>query len=291
MTSLSIIILSFNTKDLILDCLISLFKQYEKEITAKQYEIIVVDNASTDTTLETLRTSKMASKIKIISNDKNYGFAKGCNIGVKHANGINYLFLNSDTQVEDHGISSMVEYLEKEEEIGILGGRLENPDGTVQETAGSFYTVGQTLLMLIGLERAGFIRTAPNTISKVDWVSGGAMMVKKSVFEKLKGFDEHFFMYMEDMELCFRAKNLGYLTYYYPSVTIIHREHGSSNRSFAVTHIYEGILYFYWKHKTPLEYRFVRFILRFKAQVLILVGKILDNTYLTKTYEEALAIS
>ncbi|HSW98139.1 MAG TPA: glycosyltransferase family 2 protein [Candidatus Saccharimonadales bacterium] len=291
MTTLSIIILSFNTKDLITICIQSLLKQYQEEISERKFEIIIVDNASTDGSIPFLKSQKWATHIKFIENNKNYGFAKGCNIGAKHASARLLLFLNSDTQIEDKGLDGMVEFLEKNEKVGILGGKLSNPDGSAQLYAGTFYTLSIVLLMLIGAERFGLSRFSPSHISQVDWVSGGSMMVQKNMFDELGGFDETFFMYLEDMELCYRAFKKGYLTYYYPSVTIIHKQHGSSNRSFAIVHIYEGLLYFYKKHKSSLEYRVVRGALRMKARVLIFLGKILDNTYLTKTYEEALTLS
>lgn len=114
------------------------------------------------------------------------------------------------------------------------------------------------------------------------------MMIRQELFGKLKGFDEHFFMYMEDMEICFRAKKLGFSTYFYPDVNVLHKELGSSNRTFAVVNIYKGLLFFYKKHKSLLEYQIVKRLLFFKAIAAILIGFISRNNYLTVTYRKAL---
>lgn len=290
MTKLSILILSFNTKELILGCIESIQKQYKEQLDTKEFEIIVIDNASTDGTPEAIRVKKRAENITIIENKENYGFSKGNNIGVKRAKGEYILFLNSDTLVLDKGLEDMVCYLDQHSKIGILGARLKNNDGSNQPSAGNFYNLLSVLLLLLGGERIGLLRSSPNKITIVDWVSGGSMMVRKKMFEELKGFNEDFFMYLEDMDLCFRAYKKGWLTYFYPSITISHMQHGSSNRAFAIKNIYKGILLFYKKHKSRFEYSLVKILLRVKAQVLIFAGRVLDNTYLTKTYEEALAV-
>ena len=142
--------------------------------------------------------------------------------------------------------------------------------------------------MLAGLENFLGIRKSPNTISKVDWVSGALMMVKKSLFEKLSGFDENFFMYIEDMELCFRANKLGFLTYFYPNLGVLHKELGSSNRDFAIINIYKGILYFYSKHKNYIEYIIAKILLVTKAAFLIFIGIIGRSRGLRERYEKAL---
>ena len=142
--------------------------------------------------------------------------------------------------------------------------------------------------MLIGSERFGLLRKSPKNIERVDWVSGACLMIGKSVFDQLKGFDENFFMYIEDMELCFRANKLGFLTYFYPDIKIIHKELGSSNRSFAIIHIYKGLLYFYSKHKGYFQYIIAKVMLEVKAKVGIVVGFLIGNSSLKKTYIEAI---
>jgi GT2 family glycosyltransferase len=142
--------------------------------------------------------------------------------------------------------------------------------------------------MLIGAEVFLGIRKSPNSISKVDWVSGGCMMVKKSLFEKLSGFDENFFMYIEDMEFCYRAKKIGYATYFYSDAKVLHKELGSGNRSFAIINIYKGISHFYAKHKNYFQYIVAKTLLKVKAKTAIIVGILTGNVTLIKTYTSAL---
>lgn len=288
----SIIILSYNTKELLRECLKSLYKN----LTEIDFEVIVVDNASTDGTVEEIQKLKVnsqncSSKVKIIQNDKNCGFSKGNNIGVKKAKGEYLLFLNSDTEIQDSGLAGMVEFLKSHTGVGILGGRLKNMNGSLQKSAGRFYTLFNVFLMLFGGEKIGMLRLSPSGVKQVDWVSGAFMLIRRELFEKLKGFDEHFFMYMEDMEICFRAKKFGFDTYFYPNVSVLHKELGSSNRAFAIVHIYEGLLYFYKKHKSEFEYQLARGLLLIKALFMILLGSIVRNTYLTTTYQKALKVS
>src|SRR3989338_8658489 len=119
---LSIIILNYNTKDLTINCLESIIKQYEKELKNGEIEIVVVDNASSDGSVRAIQNYN--SKFKIIENNENVGFAKGCNIGERIAKGEYILFFNSDTQVLDKGFLDMVQFLEKNPSFGILGGKL-----------------------------------------------------------------------------------------------------------------------------------------------------------------------
>lgn len=284
MTKLSIVILNYNTKDLTSDCIKSIVKNYPPQIKSREIELIIVDNASTD---GSLRAFDKIKNINLVKNDENYGFSKGCNIGGRKSSGKYILFLNSDTKVEDDGFLKMVNFLEENLSVGILGGKLLNSNGSQQASCGNFYNLFNLTVMLLAGERIGLVRSKPKNIQEVDWVSGGSIMVRKDLFEKLKGFDEKIFMYMEDMELCFRAKKAGSKIFFYPDVRIIHEERGSSNRRFAVVNIYKGLAYFYKKHAI-LEFPLVWLMLLVKAIIAIIIGVIMNNDYLKKTYFGAL---
>jgi GT2 family glycosyltransferase len=286
---LSIIILSFNTKDLTINCLDSIVDQYKQELKNNQFEIVLVDNNSSDGTLEAVRKLNIQN-LKLVESKENLGFSRGCNLGAKSANGEYLLFLNSDTEIKDQGLAKMVEYLRKNEKVGILGGALHSEDGTSQLSAGKFYNLFNLFLAMIGLERFGFLRESPHKIKKVDWVSGASLMIGKKLFEKIGGFEKELFMYAEDMELCYRVKKKGLSTYFYPEVTLFHKELGSSNRTFAILNIYKGILFFYKKYKPGWQFKIAKFILFSKASVLVLLGKIMNNRYLRETYSQALEI-
>jgi len=283
MIKLSIVILSYNTKDLTLACLKAIASQYEKELVEKELEIIVVDNASVD------GSPSAISNFQLIRSKENLGFGGGCNLGAKSAKGKYLLFLNSDTEILDKGFLGMTKFLDDNLKVAILGGKLENIDGSIQKSCGKFYSLFNLLIMLLGLERFGFLRSSPSEIQKVDWVSGACLMVRRDDFERLSGFDEKMFMYVEDMEICFRAKKIGLLTYFYPNISLKHKSLGSSNRTFAIINIYKGILHFYAKHKTYLEYLIAKSLLTLKAIILVIVGFLTFNSELRDRYRKAIS--
>lgn len=279
----SIIILSYNTKNYLLSCLDALF-QHTRDVV---FEVIIVDNASSDDSVAVVK-KMYGEKITLIENPANVGFAKGNNIGAKKAQYPYVLFLNSDTVFQDNAVKKMVMFLEQDKDVGIVGGKLVNSDGTMQRAYGTFYSLPSVFFMLVAGDRGEIALSSQQEKRSVDWVSGACMMVRKSLFDELKGFDEAFFMYIEDMELCYRVKNRGKSVYFLSSITIRHIGQGSSNRAFAIVHIYKGLLYFYKKHKSLWEYIIVRSMLTIKAIVLILIGTIMNNMYLRTTYRKAL---
>lgn len=290
MIKLSVITLSYNTRDLTLRCLRSVASKYKKELDEGELEIIAVDNNSPDDSVKSIKAAFSGAKyLTLIENRDNLGFSRGCNLGAKSAGGKYILFLNSDAQVLDRGFLNMVKFLDENSKVAILGGKIENNNGSAQQSCGKFYNLFNLLIMLLGFERFGFLRSSPDKIKKVDWVSGACMMVKSDIFRKLKGFDENLFMYMEDMEICFRAQKEGYETYFYPNIKLRHKSLGSSNRTFAIINIYKGILHFYSKHKTYLEYLIARMLLIAKAGILIIIGFLTFNSELKDRYRKAIS--
>ncbi|HUQ85026.1 MAG TPA: glycosyltransferase family 2 protein [Candidatus Limnocylindrales bacterium] len=288
---LSIISINYKKSHLTINCIDSLYKLYNDDFEKNKFELIIVENGSEDDSLDfiNIKIAKDSIKnIKVINNKKNEGFAKGCNIGAKEAKGKYLLFLNNDTTVMDKGIVRMVEYMDKNIDVSILGGQLTNVNGEKQSSAGKFYTLFNTFLLLLGMQKFGLIDKSFNKVTEVDWVKGAMFMMRKDVFDKLSGFDEKIFMYIEDMELCYRAKKAGFRTFFYPDVSVIHQDQGSSSRSFAVANIYKGLLYFYKKHRSNMEYILVKAMLYVKAYVAITIGYITRNKYLTTTFRQAI---
>lgn len=286
---LSIIILNYKTKDLTLNCARSIVEQYKKELDNDKFEIILVDNNSEDDSVKAFNRLRIKN-LQIIESNENLGFGKGCNLGASKAKGEFLLFLNSDTEIKDQGFVKMVNFLSQNKNVGILGGKLKNPNGTNQLSCGKFYSPFNLLLVLLGFNKLFNLRESPNVIKKVDWVSGACFMIRKDIFNKVKGFAKDFFMYIEDMELCFRVKKKGFSTYFYPNIMLFHKELGSSNKTFAVVNIYKGIIIFYKKHKSKPEYLLAKFMLKTKALILVVLGKIVNNKYLQDTYSQALKI-
>lgn len=288
---LSITILNYKTIDLTISCINSIIEQYKKELDEDKFEIIVVDNNSEDGSFEALsKLMPEVTNLKVIESKENLGFGKGCNLGASKAKGEFLLFLNSDTEIKDQGFIKMVNFLSQNKNIGILGGKLKNPDGTSQLSCGKFYSPFNLFIVLLGFNKLFNLRESPNVIKKVDWVSGACFMIRKDIFNKVNGFEKDFFMYIEDMELCFRVKKKGFLTYFYPNIMFFHKELGSSNKTFAIVNIYKGILIFYKKHKSKPEYLLAKFMLKGKALMLVVLGKIVNNKYLQDTYSQALKI-
>lgn len=288
---LSIITLNYKKSHLTLACLESLHDQFADEFKKGDMEIIVVDNDSKDDSVEKIGTEIVKKKYPqthIFASRENGGFGKGNNFGAKRAKGKYVVFLNNDTIVKDRGLLNMAKYLESHPDVAILGGQLRNPDGSLQASAGVFYTLFNAFLLLLGMQKFGLLDKSPDQIASVDWVKGGLMMVRKDIFEALKGFDENIFMYTEDMELCYRAKQMGKKIFFYPDVLITHAEHGSGNRSFAIVHIYKGLLYFYKKHRSRLEYQILKTMLQMKGWMAIFVGTLTGKQDLVKTYREAI---
>ena len=269
----------------------SLYEEYKEQFKNKEFEYSIVDNHSQDDSSPRLKkNTEKYPGFHFIQNPKNNGFGAGNNLGEKKTAGEYLLFLNNDTQVHGRGILDMLEYIDAHDSVAILGGQLQNIDGTIQSSIGKFYTLFNLTLLLLGFQRFGIIDKNPKEISRVDWVKGALFMIRKNVFEELGGFDEKIFMYTEDMELCYRAKKSGYLTYFFPTEGIFHKEHGSSDRSFAIVSIYQNILYFYKKHMPLWQIHIIAWMLKAKATILLILGKITGSAYLSSTYGKALSI-
>lgn len=308
MAKLSIIILTYNSSIHIASCLESIFDLYSLPLLNDEYELLIFDNASSDTTIHVLerffethfkirlslfskeREIQVGKNIRIIKNEGNYGFARGMNQSVREATGEYVLFLNPDSEVLDANISEMVDILESDERIGIVCGKVLDENARDELTAGSFYNFFSLLLFVIGVEERVGVRYSPSEKQYIDFGSGGFMMVDKNIFRNLGGFDENFFMYIEDMELCFRMKKKGYATLFYPYATIKHYGQGSSDRTYAVINILKGMMYFFKKHRSSYFYEFARTLLIGKAYIGLFIGNLSHNMYLIRTYRKALSI-
>ncbi len=282
--NVSIIILTFNSSKYIDELLESIVHKYKGEIKSKELEIIVADNSSKDDTVKKAKTHK---EIRVINTGGNFGYARGNNIASNLALGDVLIFLNPDTKYLSGDMLKLADEL-KNEEIGVVGGEIINFEGERELSCGKFYNAVNTFLLSMGLEELCGVRFSPKRRRKVQFVSGAFFAVRKKLFHELKGFDEHYFMYIEDSDFCFRAKLAGYSTFFSPVAAIKHVGQGSSNRSFAVVNIYKGLLFFNKKHMGKFSYKFVKVLLKVKAAVLVNYGKVSNNQYLVTTYEEAI---
>jgi len=254
---LSIIIVSWNTQQLTLKCLKSIFKY----VTDINFEVFLVDNNSNDRTLEEVENFKQKNRLDnlhIIANSKNVGFAKANNYALQLIlrnstsqaqegkgkdslePGIDHfiLLLNSDTQLIDNSIGKMIDFATRSEKIGIVGPKLLNPDRTLQRSCRRFpRLVDQVFVQLkfynffpekIKPVREYFMLDFDhNQVREVDQVMGAAMLIRKEVFEKIGLLDEGFWAVFEEVDFCKRAKDAGYKIYFYPHCQIIHHKEQS----------------------------------------------------------------
>lgn len=221
---LSIIIVTWNTADTTIKCIQSI----KKNLSGFNYEIIVVDNASTDNTLNLIKTEK---HLKIVKNRTNLGYGKGNNSGAKIASGEYLFFLNSDMELVDNKLVDMYNYLNKNPDIGIIAPKFLNIDLSPQ---GSVWPP-QTLLnafkeFWLGQNTYSKYVPSSNKAIEVFSLSGGAIMMKLSLFKQIGGWDKRYFMYFEDLELCRQTRKLGFKIFYYPECRVLHR-HGVSGKT------------------------------------------------------------
>lgn len=287
MVKLSIVILTYNSSKHIGNLLESLVKKYSGNINKKEVEIIVADNESLDDTVSI--ASKYKNFIKIVNNGGNVGYAKGNNMAARKANGNFLLFLNPDTKLVGGDFLDIIP-LFNDDKVGIVGGKIVSFSGKEEYSCGRFYNPINVAILAMGLEEKLGSRFSPKKQKTVDFVSGGFLTISKKLFEKLNGFDENYFMYIEDSDICYQAKKKGYKVLFSDKATIQHEGHGSSNRTFAVINIYKGLVYFNKKNFGTFSYVLSKFILWLKAKFLVLAGKIMNNKYLTDTYTEAIKV-
>lgn len=277
----SIVILSYNTSGLLSKCLKSVFAHIKSD-----FEVIVVDNASKDESVKMIKNH--FKKVRLIENPKNSGFAGGCNLGAASAKGDHILFLNSDAEVENDPIPKLLKTFNENVNVGIVGGILENYNGTLQRSFGDFYTIPNIITLLFVGESGELKKYVDDKEKEADWVSGGFMMADAKHFMSVGGFNESYFMYIEDMDFCYRIKKKGLKVYVNPHARIKHLGQGSSNKAFAIIHIYKGLQIFYRQQRTLLEYYIVKLLLLVKAVLALAAGLITMNKRLITTYFQAL---
>lgn len=249
----SIVIVSYNTSELTLQTIASI---YEKT-NGIAFEIIVVDNASSDDTL--LQINERFPNVKVVASRENLGFGRANNLGAKHAKGKYLLLLNPDTKLINNAIRIMFDYIERSSNVGICGGNLYDADGKPTHSYSNvmpsikmelFSFLGSKISKILGFEQ--FNKT--DKPKKVAYITGADLMISKQVFDIVKGFDPDFFMYFEETELTHRVRKMGYSVVNVPAAKIIHFE----GKSFSVNErrykmIFHGRRLFYQKCHTAVH--------------------------------------
>ncbi|MFN2137179.1 MAG: glycosyltransferase family 2 protein [Candidatus Promineifilaceae bacterium] len=237
---LSIIIVSWNVRDLLRSCLASVAARHG----SLSVEVLVVDSASEDGTAEMVREE--FPWVKLIAAQENLGFPRGNNIGIAGSSGRNILLLNPDTVVLEGALPALVRYLDQNQDVGAIGPQLLYPDGSVQSSRRRFPTLWTGLLESTWLEsfaphgvlRRYYALDLPdNERSDVDWVTGACLMVPLSVIKTVGVLDEGYFMYSEELDWCRRIRDAGWRTVYLPEAQVIHYVGQSSEQAVTARHL------------------------------------------------------
>ena len=232
----SVIIVNYNVRAFLENALVSI----QKALDGIDGEVIVVDNASDDGSVEMLR--QKFPGVGLIVNDRNVGFAAANNIALKVSRGANILFINPDTVVQEDTLRVMMRFFKENPDVGLAGCKVLNPDGSLQLACRrSIPTPWIAFTKIVGLSAlfphspifAGYNLTYldPDAPSEVDAVSGSFMFVRRKVVDEVGGLDEQFFMYGEDLDWCYRIKQAGWKICYTPATQIIHYKGQSARRS------------------------------------------------------------
>ncbi len=237
---LSIIIVSWNVRDLLQACLHSIASQRH----GLALEVIVVDGASADGSPAMVREA--FPWVQLIACDENVGFPRGNNLGLAEANGRYLLLLNPDTEIKEDALPVMVNYLAQHQDVGLVGPQLLNNDGSVQSSRRRFPTLITALFESTWLEpfapqrilRHYYAQDLPDdAAADVDWVTGACMLTRHEIFSTIGGLDEAYFMYSEELDWCHRIKDAGWRVVYYPAAQVLHHVGKSSEQAVTARHI------------------------------------------------------
>lgn len=255
MLDLSIIIVNWNTKDLLAECIHSL----QETIQDLHYDIWVVDNASTDGSVAMLRDRFPA--VNVIQNENNDGFARANNLAMARCKGRYMLLFNSDALATRGSVQALIRLAEMKPRAAIVGAHLVNADGTFQASYTHFPNLWQEFLILTGLGRRFNGYWYPSHAAEedagpvaVDYVEGACLLVRRSAYAQVGGLDEGYFMYAEEVDWCYAMQAQGWQVWYEPAARVIHLGGGSSRnrRTAREADLYRSRVRFFRKHYGPL---------------------------------------
>ncbi len=258
---LSIIIVNWKVKDLLEKCIQAIFEQ-TKNIS---FEVFVVDNASGDDSVEMVRGK--FSQIDLTASTENLGFAKGNNLAIKKARGRYVLLLNPDTEILENALEKMVRFMDANQNYGIAGCKLLNPDLSLQPSVRAFPDLASQLFILLKIHH---LFPHSKTMYKylvqdfdyektqeVDQVMGAFLMIRREVINKIGLLDEKFWIWFEEVDFCKRAKSSGYKIFYTPEAKIIHHFGQSFKQAMGLKKqkdFNRSLSYYFKKHGTKGEW-------------------------------------
>ncbi len=246
---LAIIIVNWNTRQLLLDCLATL-PAATAGISAETW---VVDNGSSDGSVAAVQAHY--PEVRIIANRENRGFAAANNQAIRASDSRHVLLLNSDTLSAGGSLSALVHFLDRHPRVGIVGPELLNGDGSVQLSYASFPTLASELTGRNLRRRQRFTTSDGSTAYRVDWIGGACFAIRRTAIEQFGLLDERYFMYTEEADWCFRARRAGWEVCYLPGAKVVHLG-GQSSRMVSTrmkAELYRSKLRFFGKHYGPLR--------------------------------------
>ena len=257
---LSIIIVNWNTRVLLNKCLNSIYN-YSNNLNP---EIIVIDNASKDGSIEMLKKDFLG--VKIIINTINRGFAAAVNQGLRIAQGEVILLLNPDTEILKDTFINSLRFIENNQTVGVIGCKILNQDGTIQPSCRRFPNLLSQIIILLKLHNFlpnlkaireyYMLDWAHNETKEVDQVMGAFFMIRKDVIQKIGEFDEHFFLWFEEVDYCKRVKDACLKVIFYPKAEIIHQKGKSFEKLPAIKEqmiLNKSMLYYFRKHGRKID--------------------------------------
>jgi len=257
MTPTAVAIVNYNTRDHLRECL-------ETVLPQRPAEIVVVDNDSSDGSVEMMR--ERFPNVRLIQAE-NRGYGAAANLAFAASSAPYVLLLNTDTLLRPGALEALVEYLDDNPQAGVVGPRLLNPDGSLQPSCFPFpsplnvllvgATLGRILFRPIPILRERFLRTWSHDGARVvPWVRGAAMCMRREAFRSVNGFDDSFFLYYEETDLCLRTSRAGWQTHFAPVTEVIHAcetsTGGVGNSAFATRLYFQSLSRYFELHHAPL---------------------------------------
>ena len=284
--NLSVVIVNYQTFELTRDTINSIFR-FSYPFT---YEVIVVDNASSDDSLARLQ-DYFKDNVKFIASDENNGFAAGNNQALRQVNSDYVLLLNSDTVVNEDTLENIYNYMEKHEDVGACGCRVSLENGDLDKACKrSFPNVKNSFFRLFHIptnsrdDNYNLTNLPDDEVYEIDCLTGAFMFIRKDVLDEIGLLDETFFMYGEDIDLCYRIKKSGWKIVYYGKSSIIHLK-GASSKKQKNKLIYEfyRAMYIYYKKHHADESSFIINIIVYFGIFVLLVLKLFLNLFKKKS--------
>ena len=291
------IIVSYNTADLTCQAIKSVIDDALKNQI--EHEVIVVDNASSDNSVKKIKQlTKKFSQVRLFENKKNLGFAKANNQAIKKAKGEFIFLLNSDAQVIPGSLTRLAHALQTNQALGIVSPLLLNPDKTLQNQGGdlpSLFSVANQMFFLDDLPIIGQYLPSPQkkflpkkSPTYMGWVAGTAMMIKSEVIDQVGFLDEKIFMYAEDVDYCWRARQQGFQIALVPEAKVIHYGSASSSSARAIEGEFLGLIYLFKKHQPSWKLSFLKLILLTGASLRVVLFAIIGQKEKSLIYKQVL---